>query len=113
MLGPYTAPDASAIADSLASATVMEEQVPENELAIHQDARVEATDGDVGKVDEFVIDPETNKISHLFLRQGRLWTKRDVSVPVDAIERVEGDVVYLKLDKKAIEQLPAAPAPKK
>jgi sporulation protein YlmC with PRC-barrel domain len=112
-LGPYTSPDPAYIADALSNATVMQEHIPENELAIHQEARVEATDGDVGQVDELIIDPETNVISHLVLRQGHFWGKRDITVPVDQIDHVEDDVVYLKLDKKAIGQLPSIHAPKK
>lgn len=113
VLGPYTSPDAAYMVQALSDATMEEEQVPANEVAIHEDARVEATDGDVGKVDELLVDPDTNKVSHLVLRKGRLWNKRDVLIPLDQVDHVEGDVIYLKLDKKALEQLPAAPAPKK
>ena len=72
-------------------------------------ARVEATDGDVGKVDEFLIDPVTGRITHIVLREGILWDKRDVTIPVSDIDRIEDDTVYLKLDKKAIGNLPSTP----
>ena len=113
VFGPYTSPDAAYMVEALADATMEQEQVPDNELAIHQDARVEATDGTAGIVDEFIIDPETNKISHLVLRKGHFWGDRDITVPVNQIDRVEDDVVYLKMDKKAIGHLPAVRAPKK
>jgi sporulation protein YlmC with PRC-barrel domain len=113
VLGPYTAPDAAYMTEALAAATMRDELVPPNELAIHLEARVEATDGDVGKVDEFVIDPDNNRISHLVLRKGHFWDKRDVTIPVEQIDHVEGDVVYLKLNKAAVGHLPSAPAPQK
>jgi len=113
VFGPYSSPDAAYVVQALSDATMEEEQVGVNEVAIHRDARIEATDGDVGKVDELIIDPETNKVSHLVLRKGRLWSKRDVTIPLEAVDHVAGDVIYLRLDKKAIEQLPAAPAPNK
>lgn len=113
VLGPYTVPDAAYMTEALAAATVREEQVPPEELAIHLEARVSASDGDVGRVDELIIDPETSRISHLVLRKGHFWGKRDVTIPVDQIARVEGDVVHLKLDKAAVGQLPSIPAPKK
>lgn len=113
VLGPYTSPDSAYMAEALAGATMSEEQVPQNELAIHREARVEATDGDVGQVDEFMIDAETNRISHLVLRKGHFWGKRDVAVPVDQIDRIEDEVVYLKLDKAAVGQLASVPAPRK
>ena len=113
VFGPYTSPDAAHMVDAMADAMMEQEQVPANELAIHQDARVEATDGTVGTVDEFVVNAETGKITHLILRKGHFWGDRDVAVPLDKIDRVEDDIVYLRLDRKAIGSLPAVRAPKK
>ena len=112
MLTPYTAADAAFIAGTLA-VTLRDEQVPQNELALHRGARVEATDGGVGQVDEFLIDQPTGRISHLVLRRGHLWGKRDVTIPVDHIDRIEGEVIHLKLDKAAVERLPGVPAARK
>jgi sporulation protein YlmC with PRC-barrel domain len=112
-MGPYASPDATYMAEALANSAMREEQTPANELTLHLDAQVEATDGGAGQVDEFIIDAETNRISHLILRKGHLWGQRDVTVPVEQIDRVESDVVYLKLDKKAVGQLPTIPVPKK
>jgi uncharacterized protein YrrD len=81
-------------------------QIDPETLAIHKGATVKAMDGDVGKVDEFLIDPVSNKITHLVMREGLLWDKREVVIPVDEIERIEDDSVYLKLDKYAVEHLP-------
>lgn len=85
------------------------EQTPHDELAVHRGARVEAADGRIGQVDEFIINPENNHISHLVLREGHLWGKKDVMVPIAEIARVDSDVVYLKLDKEAVERLPTMP----
>lgn len=85
------------------------EQIPHDELAVHRGARVEATDGHVGQVDEFIINPKNNKITHLMLREGHLWGQKDVTIPISEIEHVESDVVYLKLDKEAIAHLPTIP----
>jgi sporulation protein YlmC with PRC-barrel domain len=82
------------------------EQLAEGEQAIHTGAHVEATDGRVGHVDEFVVDAATGRITHLVLRKGHLWGKRAITVPVAEIERIQADVVYLKLDKAAVERLP-------
>lgn len=85
------------------------EQIPHEELAVHRGAHVEATDGHVGKVDEFIINPDNDHITHLVLREGHLWGEKDIMIPVSEIGRVETDVVYLKLDKDAIERLPTMP----
>jgi sporulation protein YlmC with PRC-barrel domain len=86
------------------------QQNPPGTLAIPRGARVEARDGDVGKVDEFLIDPVSDRITHIILREGSLWDKRDVTIPVSQIDRIENNTVYLLLDKREIEDLPATPA---
>ena len=74
---------------------------------------MEATDGRVGHVDEFLIDPKDDHITHIVLREGHLWGQRDVSIPVSEIERVEEDAVYLRISKRKIEALPAIPVRRK
>jgi sporulation protein YlmC with PRC-barrel domain len=89
--------------------TIDHEHVPPNELAIRRGASVEATDGHVGRVDEFLIDPANGAITHLILREGHLWGQKDISVPLSQIDRIEENTVWLKLDKQSIEALPAIP----
>lgn len=89
-----------------ASAMINIEQIPADELGIHRGAHVDATDGYVGQVDEFVVNPENFHITHLVLRAGPLWGQKDVRIPVSALLRIEGDGVYLKLDKAAVNGLP-------
>jgi sporulation protein YlmC with PRC-barrel domain len=85
------------------------QQIPLGELAIHRGTRVEGSDGYVGKVDEFVVDAKTSHITHLVMREGHLWGKKDVIIPVSAISESSGEVVRLKLDKHQIEALPTFP----
>ena len=82
------------------------EHVPAGELAVRRGATVEATDGYVGRVDEFLVDPANGHITHLVLHEGHLWGQKDVTVPVSQIGRYEEGRVYLQLDKRAIELLP-------
>jgi hypothetical protein len=85
------------------------ENIPPGELIVRRGARVKATDGQVGRVDEFLVDPATRNITHLVLRQGVLRGHKDVMIPISAIERAGEHVVYLKLDRNAVESLPAIP----
>jgi uncharacterized membrane protein/sporulation protein YlmC with PRC-barrel domain len=89
---------------------IEQSHVPPEQLAIRRGTGVQATDGWVGTIDEFLIDPESGNVTHLVLREGHLWGKKDLTLPVSAIEKVFDDSVYLKLDKKTIEKLPAVPA---
>lgn len=88
---------------------VEEEHIPAGERAIHRGAQVEASDGHIGEVDEFLVDPHGERITHLVLREGHLWGKSDITLPISAIDHVEDDTIYLKLDKKAVESLPGIP----
>jgi uncharacterized protein YrrD len=89
------------------------ERIPAGEIAIRRGTPVKATDGQVGKVDEFLVDPENDVITHLILREGHLWGKKDVTIPVSEIDKIAEEAVYLKLDKKAIETLPTVPIRRK
>jgi sporulation protein YlmC with PRC-barrel domain len=100
---PYRVPEV------VSTVAVRERHIPRGELAVHRGARVEAIDGHVGQVDEFLVDPQDSHITHLILREGHLWGQQDVTIPVSEIDRVEEDTVYLKLDKQSIESLPSIP----
>jgi sporulation protein YlmC with PRC-barrel domain len=91
----------------------MVEQIPHNELAIHRGSVVEASDGHIGRVDEFIVDQENHHITHLVLLRGHLWGKKDVTIPINEIDRIDEDVVYLKLDKNAVKSLPTVPVRRK
>jgi uncharacterized protein YrrD len=89
------------------------EHIPAGEVAIRRGTPVKATDGQVGKVDEFLVGPENDVITHLVLREGHLWGKKDITIPISEIDNIAEEAVYLKLDKKAIEALPAVPVKRK
>jgi sporulation protein YlmC with PRC-barrel domain len=88
---------------------IQHEQVPAGELAVHRGAEVQAQDGRVGKVDEFLVEPANGHITHLIMREGHIWDQKDVSIPVSQIDHVEDNVVYLKTDKAAVAALPTIP----
>ena len=81
--------------------------IPRNELAVRRGWRVEATNGPIGTVDEFMLDPADGSITHLVLRKGHPWGERDVVIPLSEIDRVKDNVVYLRLNKMRVGLLPA------
>jgi sporulation protein YlmC with PRC-barrel domain len=83
-----------------------QKQIPPGELAVHRGTRVEATDGYVGKVDEFVVNPENGHITYLVMREGHLWGDKNVIIPVSAMEDNGDDTVFLNINKHQIESLP-------
>jgi sporulation protein YlmC with PRC-barrel domain len=89
--------------------SVEHQQIPAGELAVQRGTRVEATNGYVGKVDEFVVNPDNGHITHLVMREGHLWGKKDVIIPLLAIGETRNDTVFLKIDKIQIGSLPTFP----
>ena len=81
--------------------------VPLGELEVHAGMEVEATDGKVGKMDELVLDKDSGDITHIQMREGHLWGKKDVAIPVSAVDFTDEKTVYLNIDKKAVGALPA------
>jgi hypothetical protein len=88
---------------------VVHERVPRGELAVRRGMPVHATDGRVGRVDEFLVDPDGDHITHLVLREGHLWGARDVTIPVSDLDAIREDGVHLKLSKHQIAALKAVP----
>jgi hypothetical protein len=96
-------------AETTTQTAVEVRQIPLGELAVQRGTRVEATDGFVGQVDEFVVNPENCHITHLVMREGHLWGQKDVIIPVSAMGEKRDNTVHLKLNKRQIEALPTFP----
>lgn len=100
MMQPYVLPETLFV-------PVRHRHIPPDELAVARGDPVEAKDGHIGRVDEFLVDPANGQITHLVLREGHLWGQRDVTIPVSEIDHIEQDIVYLKLDKHSVGELPS------
>jgi sporulation protein YlmC with PRC-barrel domain len=65
------------------------------------------TDGHhVGDVDGFLVDDD-DQITHFVLERGHLWGRREVTVPIGAVVKVESDRVTVGLSTDEIGKLPA------
>jgi sporulation protein YlmC with PRC-barrel domain len=102
MLWPYAVPAKRIVDEKI-------RPIPPGQLAVRRGARVEATDGRVGQVDEFLVDPDSGDITHLCLRETRLRGDKVVCIPVSKIDEIKEKVVYLKVDKETVASLPSVP----
>jgi sporulation protein YlmC with PRC-barrel domain len=102
MLWPYAVPAKRIVDDKI-------RPIPPGELAVRRGARVRATDGRVGRVDEFVVDPDSGYITHLCLRREHFLGDTQVCIPVSDIDEIKEKSVRLKVDIAAIESLPSMP----
>lgn len=88
-----------------------QELIPENCLVIHRKSKVEDRDGgDLGQVYGFLANPEDSAVSHVIVRMGHLWNKRDVTVPMSDVGGMDDDLVYLRIDKHAVSEMPSQKA---
>jgi sporulation protein YlmC with PRC-barrel domain len=85
---------------------VAAENMPKGELGIYSGMEIEASDGKIGKLDELVLDPKSGAITHLQMREGHLWGKKDVAIAVSDIDFTDGKAIYLKINKEAVKALP-------
>ncbi|PSB10438.1 hypothetical protein C7B62_09370 [Pleurocapsa sp. CCALA 161] len=87
---------------------IEEKLIPAGTIAVHRGASIEATDGHIGRVEEFLIDPEQH-LTHLVLQEGHLWHKKELTLPMSAIARMDEDYIYLNLDKETVKSLHSSP----
>ena len=87
------------------SMPIEEELIPDGEIAIHRGASIEATDGHIGRVEEFLVDPHDKHLTHLVLQEGHFWHKKELTLPMSAIAKMDEEYIYLKLDKKLVKAL--------
>jgi sporulation protein YlmC with PRC-barrel domain len=85
------------------------DRIPKSEIEIRRASSVASADGHrLGHVDGFLVDRDDG-ITHLVLERGHLWGRREITIPVGAVGRVETDAVTLTLSKDEVEALPEVP----
>lgn len=73
------------------------DRVPKGEVELRRASAVMTADGHrAGHVDGFVVDRD-QQITHVVLQHGHLWGRREVAIPIAAVDRVESDTIVLAL----------------
>jgi sporulation protein YlmC with PRC-barrel domain len=83
------------------------DRVPLGEVEVRRGAHVAASDGRIGSVEGLVIDPADHRVTHVLLQKGHLWGKKDVAIPIGAVEEVSDEEVRLRLSKDEVRDLPS------
>ena len=81
--------------------------IPAGEVEEHGGDHVHATDGDIGQLRAFRIDPPSGRVTHVLLGEGHLWGRKEVAIPFDKIIGFDGGI-RLSLTKKQVQDLPSA-----
>jgi hypothetical protein len=80
--------------------------VPVGEVAVRRGQSVLATDGAIGHVRGLVIHPGTGHVTHVLLREGHLWGRKEVAIPIGAVDTTV-DGTQLKITKQEVRDLPS------
>ena len=86
-------------------ATAVNDVVPAGETQVRHGDHVHAVDGEIGEVQGFVVDPADHRVTHVLLREGHLWGRREVAIPVSAVVGMD-DGIRLNLTKQQVADLP-------
>lgn len=84
---------------------VRRQNIPVGELAVRCSARVEATDGYVGQVDELLINSKNMQITHFVLLERHIIQKKEITIPMSQVDQIDEDMIHLKLDRQSVEEM--------
>jgi len=86
--------------------TINYDRVPKGEVEVRRASAVISADGhSLGEVDGFVVDADEH-ITHFVLERGHLWGRKEVTIPIRAVVRVESDAVHVALSEDEVGALP-------
>ena len=84
---------------------VIEDIVPVGESDVGPGEPVHATDGEIGRIHGFIVNPGDDQVTHVLLEEGHLWGHKEVAIPVTAVTGVE-EGIRLNITKEQVENLP-------
>jgi hypothetical protein len=84
---------------------VTEDSIPLGEAEVSPGEHVHATDGPIGQVRGFVVDPASRQVTHVLLQEGHLWGRKDAAIPINAVTLVD-DEIRLSMSTQQVQDLP-------
>jgi sporulation protein YlmC with PRC-barrel domain len=66
-----------------------------------------ATDGDIGQVRGLRIDPGSSQVTHVLLKEGPMWARKEVAIPFGDVAGV-GDGIRLRITRQQVRDLALA-----
>ena len=81
--------------------------IPPGEVEERRGDHVRATDGNIGQVHALRIDPGSRQITHVLVKAGPLWDRKDVAIPLDKVAGFD-DGIRLSITRQQVRDLPSA-----
>jgi hypothetical protein len=88
------------------SVPVVSDALPLGEVAVRRGDRVQATDGEIGRVQGLVIDRATRHVTHVLLQEGHLWDRKEVAIPISAVTQLAEEGIAVNLTRDQVGHLP-------
>jgi len=88
-----------------APADEAEENKPAGSVDLGAATEVFCTDGAGGTVDRVLTDGDSDRVTHLIVRRGSLFT-RDLAVPAELIATTDEQTVHLTISQQELDELP-------
>ncbi|HWC39764.1 MAG TPA: PRC-barrel domain-containing protein [Acidimicrobiales bacterium] len=89
------------------SLPVTVDTLPVGEVAVQRDDEVHATDGRIGRVEGLVVDSRNHHATHLLLKEGHLFGRKEVAIPMAEVTSVGDGCIRLSMSQREVEDLPA------
>jgi hypothetical protein len=87
--------------------TVVEDVIPLGETEVGPGEPVHALDGEIGQVAGFIVSPGEHQVTHVLLKEGHLWGRKEVAIPMTAVTGVHYGI-RLSITRKQVAALPPA-----
>jgi sporulation protein YlmC with PRC-barrel domain len=84
---------------------VFEDVIPGGEDEVGPGNPVHAVDGEIGRVQGFLVNPDNDRVTHVLLQEGHLWGRKEVAIPISAVIRVD-EGIRLNLTMEQVGELP-------
>lgn len=81
--------------------------LPAGEVAVQRGETVHASDGPIGEVEGVVVSRTDHRVSHIVLKTGHLFGRKDVAIPIGDVNSVSEEGITLSLSKHDVDALPA------
>ena len=83
----------------------VEDVIPAGEDQAGPGDRVHAVDGEIGRIRGFLVNPGDDHVTHVLLKEGHMWGRKNVAIPITAVTGVDAGI-RLNLTKEQVGQLP-------
>jgi sporulation protein YlmC with PRC-barrel domain len=90
-----------------ATVPVVVDTLPTGEVAVQRGEAVLASDGRIGEVEGLVVDRGNHHVSHVLLKEGHLFGRKQVAIPIASVKSADEEGIRLSISKREVDALPA------